>query len=142
MKLTQHADYGLRMSMYLALCRPETATVGRMAEALGLSNHHLMKVAQELRREGIFVSHRGRSGGLALAREPSEQSVGQIVRALESFEIVECFDESRNRCILTPACGLQGVLSEASLAFLEVLDRYTLAELLTKPRKLRDLVSL
>lgn len=142
MQLTRHTDYGLRMLMYLALGRPETATVGQIADALHLSSHHLMKVAQELRRQEVLVAHRGRSGGLELARSPEDISLGQIVRGLESLNLVECFDAESNQCVLTPACSLQEALGEAVEAFLAVLDRYTLADLVLQPKKLRVLVGL
>ena len=48
--------------------------------------------------------------------------------------LVECFDRDTNRCPLAPACGLQGVLSEAFDAFLAVLDRHSLADLVAEPR--------
>lgn len=142
MQLTQHTDFGLRMMIYLALRRPETATVGEIAGALQLSSHHLTKVAQELRRRDILVVHRGRSGGLELAREPEEIAVGEAVRALETFHVVECFREDKNECVLTPSCKLQGVLSEATDAFLGVLDQYTLADLVRQPARVRRLVGL
>lgn len=142
MQLTRHTDYGLRMLMYLALGRPETATVGQVADALNLSSNHLMKVAQELRRHDVVVSHRGRSGGLELARSPEEISLGEVVRVLESINLVECFDAEHNQCVLTPACGLQKALGEAVEAFLKVLDGYTLADLIRHPNKMRSLVGL
>ena len=48
--------------------------------------------------------------------------------------LVECFDRDTNRCPLAPACGLQGVLGEAFEAFLTVLDRHSLADLVAEPR--------
>ena len=141
-QLTRHTDYGLRMLMYLALESPSTATVGQVAGALELSSHHLMKVAQELRKHGFVEAHRGRSGGLGLAKEPEDVVLGDVVRALESLLVVECFDAERNQCVLTPACAVQGALSKAVEAFLEVLDGYTLADLVRRPKKLRPLVGL
>jgi Rrf2 family transcriptional regulator, nitric oxide-sensitive transcriptional repressor len=42
-------------------------------------------------------------------------------------------------CLIAPACGLTGVLDEALAAFMAVLDRYTLADLLKKRSKLLGL---
>ncbi len=142
MQLTRHTDFGLRMLMYLALRRPETATVGQVAQAFELSSHHLMKVAQELRRHDFVLVHRGRTGGLELARVPEAIRVGEVVRALEAFSVVECFSGERNHCVLTPACALQGALGEAVESFLTVLDGYTLADLIQRPKKMRNLVGL
>jgi Rrf2 family nitric oxide-sensitive transcriptional repressor len=56
--------------------------------------------------------------------------------------LVECFDRAVNTCPLSPACGLKGVLREASDAFFAVLDRHTLADLVAEPRWETRLLSL
>ncbi len=43
--------------------------------------------------------------------------------------LVECM-RANDECVITGACRLQGMLSEARDAFLVVLDRYTLADIL------------
>ena len=78
----------------------------------------------------------------AVGRRPREGSVslGAVVRATEDgFDLVECFDPARNRCVLTPACGLRGPLDEALLAFLAALDRYSLADLVANPGQMRKM---
>ena len=56
--------------------------------------------------------------------------LGDIVRKTEPhFHVVECFHQPTNRCPISPACGLASVLAEARDAFLAVLDRYTLADI-------------
>jgi Rrf2 family nitric oxide-sensitive transcriptional repressor len=56
------------------------------------------------------------------------------------FHLVECFDPMTNHCPITPACGLAPVLVEARDAFLDVLDRYTLADLIPDPHALAHLL--
>ena len=51
-----------------------------------------------------------------------------------AMALVECFDRDTNTCPLARACGLQGALNEAFGAFLTVLDRYSLADLIAQPR--------
>lgn len=46
----------------------------------------------------------------------------------EDLALVECF--ASGACAIMPACRLRGVLGEAFAAFLAVLDRYSLADLL------------
>jgi Rrf2 family nitric oxide-sensitive transcriptional repressor len=46
--------------------------------------------------------------------------------------------------VISPACGLRGVLDEALRGFLAVLDRYSLADLVANPgsvRRMRRLLS-
>jgi Rrf2 family nitric oxide-sensitive transcriptional repressor len=63
-----------------------------------------------------------------------------VVRATEdSFALVECFDVKHNTCRIAAACGLRGPLEEALQAFLGVLDRYSLHDLVKNPTTLRNM---
>ena len=94
---------------------------------------------QGLGRHGFVEVRPGRAGGILLARSPSEISVGQVVRHLEpDFNVVECFDPQTNSCPIAPACGLVGVLNEATRSFLATLDKYTLADLIRRSPKLSN----
>ena len=53
----------------------------------------------------------------------------------------ECFGE-HNRCVIAPACRLGGVLDEAMKAFYEVLDRYTLADLVHNRSRLASILQI
>jgi Rrf2 family nitric oxide-sensitive transcriptional repressor len=129
MRLNLHTDYALRTLMYLA-AEGRQASVDTIAEAFGVSRHHLMKVAQELARLGYVEARRGRGGGLTLARRPQDIVVGEVVRALESTGgFVECFTPHTNTCRIVGGCGLQGALQLALGDFMARLDRYSLADL-------------
>ncbi|WP_375768483.1 Rrf2 family transcriptional regulator [Archangium gephyra] len=140
MHLTLHADYALRVLLYLAANPDRVISTGEVSDAYGISKHHLVRVVQGLGRHGFVEVRPGRSGGVVLARPPAEISVGQVVRDMEpDFHIVECFDPATNTCPITPACGLIGVLNEATRAFLATLDKYTLEDLVRRsPRKLSN----
>lgn len=133
MRLTNFSDYSLRILMYAAARADRLITIEETATVYGISQAHLMKVANQLVRAGFLRSVRGRSGGLSLARRPEEIGIGAVVRATEpDFALVECFAAS-NQCLVTPNCRLRGVLHEALAAFAATLDRYTLADLILKP---------
>lgn len=140
MRLTVYTDYALRLLMYLGTHPDQLCTIQQVAEAYGISKNHLMKVAQQLARTGSVESLRGRGGGLRLARPPAEIGIGDVVRATEDdFRLVECFDKDRNRCVITRSCRLRGLLSEALEAYLEVLDRYSLEDLISDQAALLEL---
>ncbi|MCA1968500.1 MAG: Rrf2 family transcriptional regulator [Rhizobium sp.] len=133
MQLTRFSDYGLRLMMMAAANGERRITIEETARTFDISRAHLMKVAQLLVREGFLKAARGRGGGLTLARPAESITIGAVVRATESdFAIVECMGFG-NQCRITPACRLRGVLGEALGAFLKVLDRHTLAELVLRP---------
>ena len=134
MHLTRHTDYALRLLMLLALEPNELHTIEEVARRYGISRNHLMKITQTLAQAGFIESLRGRSGGLRLGRAAESINLGAVVRATEDgFELVECFDRDHNTCVVAPACGLRGPLEEALGAFLSVLDRYSLNDLVKDP---------
>ena len=46
------------------------------------------------------------------------------------------------QCIITPICGLKGVLHEALVAYLKVLDSYTLADIVKERSIYRSLFNM
>ena len=139
MRLTVFSDYTLRVLMYLALDRTRLATIPEIAAAYGISENHLMKVVHQLARAGIVESVRGKGGGVRLARAPDEIRLGAIVRASEgNAPIVECMSGDPGACRITAPCRLKGILVNAFDALYDSLDEHTLADLVEKPRGLRQ----
>lgn len=131
MHLTAFTDYCLRVLIFVAT-RPEgRSTIADIARAYGISEHHLVKVAHRLGREGVLLNTRGRGGGLALARPAREINVGEVVRTVEGASPpIDCGrSATRGECAIAPVCRLAGPLSEAMRAFYAVLDGYTLQDL-------------
>jgi len=134
MRLTLHTDYSLRLLMLLALEPEELHTIEEVARRYEISRNHLMKVTQTLAQEGFIESLRGRGGGLRLSRPPRRINLGAVVRTTEdSMALVECFDRERDACVVSAVCGLRGPLEEALAAFMAVLDKYSLADLISNP---------
>ncbi|MNR17055.1 HTH-type transcriptional repressor NsrR [compost metagenome] len=97
-----------------------------------------MKVSHELGKAGYIETVRGRRGGIRLALEPGDINVGEVVRRMEDdFYLVECFNPAGGSCPISPVCGLKGVLGRALQAYLQVLDEYTLQDLLVNKDDLR-----
>jgi Rrf2 family nitric oxide-sensitive transcriptional repressor len=140
MKLTAFTDYALRVLIYLAAQPGERATIAQVATAYDVSENHLVKVVHFLGQQGWLKNVRGKGGGLELALPPERVGVGQVVRATEGESVVaECFSEDGNCCI-APNCRLRGVLREAVTAFEAVLDRYTLADLVSNRQQLAQVL--
>ncbi|MCG5479398.1 MAG: Rrf2 family transcriptional regulator [Ensifer alkalisoli] len=143
MRMTLHTDYALRMLIYAATRSNGMCTVNEVAEAYGLSRNHLLKVAQTLRDLGLVETTRGRAGGIRLAKAPEEIAVGALVRATEEeFALAECMQAGGHTCAISPACRLKGMLHEALGAFLAVLDRYTLADVVQNRATLGPLLGI
>jgi Rrf2 family nitric oxide-sensitive transcriptional repressor len=142
MQLTLFTDYSLRVLLYSAARPGRRCQTTDVANAYGISRHHIVKVVNELQHLGYLDTTRGRDGGFTLALAPGAIRIGDVVRRTEEMNLVECFTPSTNRCPLASACGLKGVLRQAFDAFLDVLDRYSLAELVAQPRWLDRVIAL
>jgi Rrf2 family transcriptional regulator, nitric oxide-sensitive transcriptional repressor len=143
MRLTQFSDYALRTLLYLRVHEKRAVPLVEVARSYGISYHHLVKVAALLGDLGLVRTVRGRAGGYRLAKDPADINLGRLIRRTEpDFHLVECFDRATDTCPITPACRLRSILIEAQRSFLEVLDRYTLADLPADQRQSRQLVQL
>lgn len=130
MRLAEYTDYTLRVLMYCAARPQQLVTIGELAEVHGVSKNHLMKIVNDLARQGMLETARGRGGGLRLMKDASDIRVGDVVRAAETdFRLVECFDPETNQCTLSSSCRLKGLLDDALKAYFKALDSMTLAEL-------------
>lgn len=139
MHITQHTDYALRVLLHVGSNPGRRVTIAEIAERFDISRSHLMKVVNQLVREGMLEGQRGKGGGLSLAKPAASIQVGDVVRRMEpGMALVECFG-TEGRCLLNPACKLKRALSQALDAFLQVLDGYTLADLLDNPATIRTL---
>lgn len=130
MRLAEYTDYALRVLMYCAAHRDERITIAELAERHAISKNHLMKIVNDLARQGLLETTRGRGGGLRLIQDPERIRIGDIVRACETdFRLVECFDATTDACTLTPGCRLKHLFGAALHAWWQVLDGATLADI-------------
>lgn len=141
MQLTLYTDYSLRVLVYLGLKGEQLSTISEIAGHYGISRNHLVKVVHNLANHGFIRTSRGKGGGMRLARRPEAINIGDVVRHTEgSFNLVECFDIAGSGCPITPICKLKGALHRATKSFMEVLDSYTLADVLENSDELSDLL--
>jgi Rrf2 family nitric oxide-sensitive transcriptional repressor len=134
MRLAEYTDYTLRVLMYCAANPQRLVTIAEMADTHGVSKNHLMKIVNDLARQGLLETTRGRGGGVRLLKPASEIGIGDVVRAAETdFRLVECFEEDSNTCTLSPTCRMKRLLDKALAAYFRELDAATLADIAGPP---------
>lgn len=126
-RLTLHTDYALRILLQAAASTEgQRLSIAGVAEQHGISRNHAMKVVNVLANAGLLATTRGRGGGFVLARPPEAITLGEVVRLTEpDVRPADC-----GSCALRVGCGLTPMLGQAMQAFLDTLDRQTLAEAL------------
>lgn len=135
MRLLASTDIALRVVMLLGQHRRsgEPMKVEVIAQTLGnLSRNHLHKIVQDLGTLGITRTVRGARGGVMLTDDFGVMRLGELIRTLEADQVlVECFRADGGCCTLTPCCELRTMLREAREGFYAILNRKTLADLIT-----------
>ena len=137
MLLTTKGKYGLRAVFAVALNGNEPLSLSAIARQEGLSESYLEILMAALKKGGILVSTRGARGGYRLAADPSELTVGRILRVLEgSTAAAECVAEGEtvsscgNEGTCNGACRIHGVLMKINQQINAVLDSMTLQDML------------
>ena len=93
-----------------------------------------MKVVHQLGVAGYIETVRGRGGGLRLAKPVEAIGLGEVVRYTEpDMAIASCFKPVDDPCAIRPCCVLRRALEKARDAFIDVLEGYTLSDLV-RPR--------
>jgi Rrf2 family transcriptional regulator, nitric oxide-sensitive transcriptional repressor len=141
MRLTRFSDNAVRCLIALAVQPDEAVSTERIAQQMGMSTDHLVKVVRRLAALGYVTTSRGRQGGVQLARHPAAINLGEVIRATEdNLDLVECFDPGSSECPIAPACVLAPALDRALEAFFGVLSAYTLADIAAPRRELITLL--
>ena len=136
MHLTKFTDYALRVLIYAALNDDRQITIQELTEKYQVPKNHLLKVVHKLSTIGLLSSKRGRGGGLTLGKDPTEITVGHVVRQFEpQLMMADCVN---SRCVLLVGCELKIAFDKALVAFLDVLDSYSIADLTRESSRLRN----
>lgn len=132
MKLLRMTDYALRVLIFVAERPGRRCSVPEIAEAHGISAHHLVKIVHQLGRQGYLQTVRGRGGGISLGMAPDRINLGLLVRQFEGDDpIVDC-----ESCVLKRHCKLACTLRLAEEAFYARLREETLADVIRGPAQL------
>lgn len=136
MKFSTRARYGLRMMVELAreLKKENIVHLKRISEITGVSDNYLAQLAIPLRSAGLVVGVSGKKGGYLLGRPPEEIKVSDIIDALIGpMGATECVN-SPEICMNSSFCEARMIWVILSGRLREILDEFTLAEMIDKKR--------
>ncbi|MCK4410230.1 MAG: Rrf2 family transcriptional regulator, partial [Candidatus Eisenbacteria sp.] len=83
MKISEAASLAIHAAGILAGIGGGQSSAEAMADALGVSKSHLVKVLQRLTKAGLVRSSRGPGGGYSLTRPPREVSIREVYEMVE-----------------------------------------------------------
>ncbi|WP_066569928.1 Rrf2 family transcriptional regulator [Snodgrassella sp. CFCC 13594] len=132
MQLNRFTDLGLRVLIMLSHTPPtQKITVAQIAQALSVSQNHLVKIVHFMASAGWVESFKGRHGGIRLAPASYARPLGELVQQLEihSSEGRPLIDCHQPPCSLLPLCSLPPLLAQAQQAFYQALNQHTLQDI-------------
>ncbi|MBU1230570.1 MAG: Rrf2 family transcriptional regulator [Proteobacteria bacterium] len=135
MRLSTKSRYGTRMLLDIAEhCHSGPVSVAEIASRTGISEKYMEKLIRRLKRAGLVFSKRGPKGGHVLAKSAAHITMGEVVRALEDCVVLkDCRrgKESCTTCDRQTHCPSKIIWEQASVGMFQMLDAYTLQNLLT-----------
>ncbi len=145
MKLSKRGEYALRALVNLGIA----SEVGRsLVQISELADHERMpvkfleQIMKDLKAAGYVASERGKFGGYRLARTAAAIPIGEVVRLLDGpLAPIGCVSQSayaKCSCPDEAHCGLRMIMLDVRNAIAGILDRYTVADLVSVTlRKMR-----
>ncbi len=135
MKLTKRGEYALRTLIQLGIAQKleqGVLSVSTLAEREHLPFKFLEAILFELRGAGYVESTRGKLGGTRLAKPMKQIKMGEVVRLIDGkLAPIGCASETEYEPCTCPDeehCGLRMLMIDVRNAVANILDRYTLAD--------------
>ncbi|MFH1700136.1 MAG: Rrf2 family transcriptional regulator [Candidatus Zixiibacteriota bacterium] len=134
MKFPTRARYGLRMMMELARLQEKSTLVQlkNIAKVTGLSKKYLGQLIILLKDHELVIVVSGRGGGYRLIRSADEITLRQVLKAVYGpIFATECV-VNPDICLNAVFCETRTIWALISDKVQEVLDQYTLADLVDR----------
>lgn len=104
----------------------------RIAKITGLSANYLGQLAISLRDNGLLIGVSGKKGGYKLARPAEKITIREIIRAVQGpIFATDCVAHS-DLCLNAEFCETRTIWALISHKVQEVLDEYTLADVIDR----------
>ncbi|WP_310603112.1 RrF2 family transcriptional regulator [Anaerosporobacter sp.] len=131
MKISTKGRYALRLMLDLALDGTgEPVRIKDIASRQEISDKYLEQIISVLNKAGYVKSLRGPQGGYKLSKDPKDYTVGMILRLIEgSLAPVACLEDEVNQCARQDECATLILWEKLYTAIKDVVDNYTLADL-------------
>ncbi|MEY3174716.1 MAG: HTH-type transcriptional regulator CymR [Planctomycetota bacterium] len=131
MKLSKKSDYALRALFTLVEYRGRgPVSIREIAEKNDIPRRFLEQIMLDLKARGWVLSIPGRIGGFELAKDPSEITMGQVVRHFDGvLAPIPCVSTSHYEpCSQEGACRFRRVMLDIRNYVSRMMDSATLAK--------------
>ena len=132
MKISTRGRYALRTMLDLAMHdEGNLIPLKEISKRQGITLKYLEQVMNLMSKAGYVRSVRGAGGGYRLAKQPSEYTIGDILRAAEgSLAPISCLEDEINPCPRSMECMTLGFWEGLADVINTYVDGITLEDLL------------
>lgn len=131
MQITRQADYAVRAVLYLAEQNGTgRAPTSQIARDQKIPPSFLAKIVSQLSVAGMVQTSRGARGGVALAREPKDINLLEVIEAIDGpITLNECVADP-SVCAFGDDCPVHSVWCEAQEKLVQELSSTSFADLM------------
>lgn len=133
MKITQEADYALRIILFLSKAgmnaRNDAKTI---AESEGVPSRFTLKILRKLTKAGLTKSYRGVGGGYSLGKPPETITFKDVIEAIDGpIYINRClYDKEYCNLHRTNTCDIHRELNNVRKTLMEKLEGVNFKDLM------------
>ena len=130
--LTRKSKYGLKALLVLAEEMDRgPMLISELADRHRMPKKFLEAILLDLKRHGLLHSKKGKGGGYFLSRDPSQITLGQVIRILDGpLALIPCVSQTAyvkcEECVDEETCGIRLAMKEVRDATAQILDNTSL----------------
>jgi Rrf2 family nitric oxide-sensitive transcriptional repressor len=137
MRLTKSLDIAVMILLHLAAGK-RRSNARALSAALKYPANHVAKIIQTLSRGGYVRTHRGKGGGIELAKSPEKIFLSEILNLVEGrVRLMECIVHKK-ACPRSPRCRLRLKLTEVQDGIIKIFKSTSVADIVPKDFTQKD----
>lgn len=133
MKITQEADYALRIILHLSRNGIDARVDAKsISESEGIPTRFTLKILRKLTKAGLTKSYRGVGGGYSLNREPEAITMKDVIEAIDGpIYINRClYDKEYCNIHRTGTCDIHRELNKVRKTLIKELESVNFSDLM------------
>ena len=135
MRITQEADYALRIVCFLAEER-RILDAMTIADSAHITQRFALKILRKLVLGGLVRSYKGANGGYELAKTPENVTLKDVIELIDGeIAISKCLMEDHvcsKQGEMKSACAVHRIFDAINRDVIQKLDGITIASLIPK----------
>ena len=135
MRITQEADYAIRIVCRLAQSEERRVSAAEVSDSSAVSVRFTLKILHKLVQGDLVQSFKGVNGGYKLKKAPKDITLKQVIELIDGpIAIARCLDSGES-CSLNcdkSACDYHHIFDIISIDLANKLNRITIDDVINK----------